>query len=146
MGVVRRNLATIVAAVVVAIMVGVALLLAQSHTTEVSGSTIAIHDGEGKTHMLPLDKNDTLTVTTSLGSNTIVIEDGAAYISEADCPKGSCTHQQPISHAGEQLICLPHQLWVEVIETEGTASEAELDESAVTWDDEDNDGVDLVSR
>ena len=146
MGVVRRNLATIVAAIVVVVVIGVALMLGQGHTAEGGGSAITIHDGDGHTHTLPLNKNDTLTVTTSLGSNTIVVEDGTAYISEADCPKGSCTHQRPISHAGEQLICLPHQLWVEVIETEGATSEAQLDESAVTWDDADSSDVDLVSR
>lgn len=48
------------------------------------------------------------------GYNRLVIENGSAYMSEADCPDGYCMDYQPISRSGETIICLPHRLVVEV--------------------------------
>ena len=53
---------------------------------------------------------------------------------------GDCLRQRAISVPGQQLICLPHKLWVEVVEQ--GAPDGELDVTAVTSADE----VDLVSR
>lgn len=61
------------------------------------------------------------------GYNLLVIEDGKAYIKEADCPDKLCVRQHAISRQGESLICLPHRL---VITVEGQ-EKSEMD--AVTY-------------
>ena len=99
-----------------------------------------IHDGNGQTYELSLSEDDSLRVETSLGTNVIVVRDGAAFMAEADCPKGDCLRQRAISVPGQQLICLPHELWVEVVEA--GAPDGELDVTAVTA----TDGIDLQSR
>lgn len=48
------------------------------------------------------------------GSNHLVIKNGQASITEADCPDKLCVHQTAISHNGESLVCLPHKVIVKV--------------------------------
>ena len=98
------------------------------------GSVALVHDGDGEVHILPLGKDAELTVTTELGSNTIVVEDGRVRVTEADCPHGDCTRQTAISHPGEQSICLPHELWIEIVPQDGEAGE--MDEQAVAYPDD----------
>ena len=142
--VLRDHAATIVAGIVVLVaLVAVIVVFGPSPWSAGTGGVrVVIHDGEGNEHVLPLDRDGRLEVRTSLGTNVIVVKDGAARIVEADCPHRSCTQQQAISAPGQQLICLPHQLWVEV--TDGSAAEGQLDEDAVTWGDASD--VDVVSR
>ena len=54
-------------------------------------------------------------VVTSAGENTLVIADGKAYISAADCPDGICVAHRPISKVGETIVCLPHRVVVKVV-------------------------------
>lgn len=44
------------------------------------------------------------------GSNTLVIEDGFAWVSEATCPDKVCIHQGKISLSGEMVVCLPNKM------------------------------------
>ena len=48
--------------------------------------------------------------------NTLVIKDGKAYISEANCPDKICVAHREISKTGETIVCLPHRLVVEIKE------------------------------
>ena len=54
------------------------------------------------------------------GINRLIIENGRAWIAEADCPDGLCVKQGMISQKGQSVICLPHKLVV-VIEGGETA-------------------------
>lgn len=138
---VRDHAATIVAgAVVIAVIVGAFAFLAP-RPSGTSALVARIHDANGTAHELPLDRNDKLTVETSLGTNVVVVEDGSARMLEADCPNGNCLHQAPISQPGQQIICLPHKLWIEIVEA--GAPDGTLDESRVNTTP---DGADLVSR
>lgn len=47
--------------------------------------------------------------------NVLTIADGKAFISDANCGDHTCIHTGSISLQGEQIICLPHELIVEVI-------------------------------
>lgn len=47
-------------------------------------------------------------------SNVIVIEDGSAFMKDADCPDKLCMRQGAISRDGQTIVCLPHKLVVEV--------------------------------
>ena len=121
------------------ILVGVALgaLLAVAIWVIVSlhlfaaGSTgelrALVHDSAGQTYELPLSQKTTITVETSLGKNVIVVEDGSVFVSEADCPKHECVHQGKLSAPGKQIICLPHRLWIEVVNDPAQASVLNVD-------------------
>ena len=48
------------------------------------------------------------------GTNILVIEDGCAYICEADCPDKYCMRQGKIQYSGQCLTCLPNKLTVTI--------------------------------
>lgn len=57
------------------------------------------------------------------GMNVLVIENGSAAVTEADCPDKLCVKQRAVSRDGESIVCLPHKLVITVVGGE----EAEYD-------------------
>lgn len=49
------------------------------------------------------------------GTNILVIKDGEAYLSYADCPDGVCINTGRIRFVGESIICLPNRLVITVV-------------------------------
>lgn len=81
-----------------------------------------------KIGVYPLSEDQTVFIPYEDGHyNLLFISDGAASISDADCPDGLCVKARSIRQSGESIICLPHKLVVQ-IESE---KEGELD--AVTY-------------
>ncbi len=60
------------------------------------------------------------------GWNELVIKDGKAYVSLANCPNLDCVHQGEISKNNQSIICLPHRLTITVT----IPREEDLDEEA----------------
>ena len=77
----------------------------------------------------PLEQDDKILLGDEGWSNTLVIRDGQARITEADCPDKICVHHAPVSRRGENIVCLPHKLVVEIVST-----------------DEDQEGLDGITR
>ncbi len=44
------------------------------------------------------------------GTNILVIKDGYAYLSYADCPDHTCVKTGKIKYAGQSIICLPNKV------------------------------------
>lgn len=59
----------------------------------------------------PLDENIEIVVSEH---NTVVIQDKAVYMKEADCPDHLCIHQGRISRTGQTIICLPNRVMVTI--------------------------------
>lgn len=55
--------------------------------------------------------------------NTLLIRNGKADMTEADCPDQICVKHEPISHAGETIICLPNRVVVTITSGENTKEE-----------------------
>ena len=55
-----------------------------------------------------------IKITVPEGKNTLIVSDGKAYMSEADCSAyPECVHNfQPIKKGGEIIVCLPHKIKV----------------------------------
>ena len=71
----------------------------------VDGKTIAEY---------PLNKDLKKDIITDYGKNVLVIENGEAYVLEADCPDKICVGHRAISKTGESIVCLPHKLVVSI--------------------------------
>lgn len=84
--------------------------------TDASTATVVIRDGAQNVYKLPLSQDTTKTVTTDLGTNVIEIKDGRVHVEEADCPNQDCVHQGWIDAAGQQIVCLPHKLTVDIVD------------------------------
>ena len=62
----------------------------------------------------------TILTDTSLSESTedfnhLIIQDGAAWISEANCPNHDCVKKGKIQENGEMLVCIPHRLTVTIL-------------------------------
>lgn len=84
--------------------------------TDADTATVVIRDGAQNVYELPLGQDATKTVTTDLGTNVIEIKDGRVHVEEADCPNQDCVHQGWIDAAGQQIVCLPHKLTVDIVD------------------------------
>ena len=76
---------------------------------------------DGK-HYGTYSMNENATIDIKSGANEeninrLVILDGEAYVSFANCPDGICSSHRPISRTGESIICLPNKV---VITTKST--------------------------
>lgn len=72
-------------------------------------------DGEWRAE-LPLDAaENSATIETDWGYNTVTAKDGAVFIAEADCRDHICVEHKKISKVGETIVCLPHKLVVEIV-------------------------------
>lgn len=68
----------------------------------------------------PLEKNDQIAITGEGWTNTLMIQDGFADMTIADCPDQICVKHKAISGIGETIVCLPHRVVVEVIVEENS--------------------------
>lgn len=75
------------------------------------------------TYELAVDREIPITKDGKV-TNTLVIRDGKADMTEADCPDLLCVHQKPISASGETIVCLPNRVVAEVV---GKTGQAEFD-------------------
>ena len=60
----------------------------------------------------PLDKDGRYSLNG--GSNILVIENGEAYLEEANCPDKLCVKMGRISKTGQSITCLPNHLNVRI--------------------------------
>ena len=138
---VRANRASIVVGACLVVIISVVWVVFGLTNGAAGASVVAlVHDSDGNTYELPLDVDDTLVVETSLGRNVIEVENGEVRMAEADCAHGYCLTQHAISSPGQQIICLPHELWVEIV-PQGQDG-GQMDEGAIVYD-ADGDGIDI---
>lgn len=56
--------------------------------------------------------------------NTLKLSKSGVFMEASDCPDQICVHHSPVSASGENIICLPHKL---VVEIRGKTEEDGLD-------------------
>ena len=71
--------------------------------------TVRTADGD---EVYPLNKDGVFSLNG--GTNTLVIENGEAWVSEANCPDKVCMGMGKISKNGEFIACLPNQVIIVV--------------------------------
>lgn len=49
------------------------------------------------------------------GTNTLVIENGVAYMDYSSCPDHVCERKGKIRYSGQTIVCLPNKLTVTII-------------------------------
>lgn len=87
------------------------LVLVISLTKEEGAVAVVEIDGdEVATYSLDTDGEYVLNG----GTNVLVIEDGCAYLSYAECPDHTCVKTGKIRFVGESIVCLPNRLSVTV--------------------------------
>lgn len=112
---------------VIAVLAITAVALAAAVTANALGNavdarTVIIQDADGNTFKMPLSQDDVLTVASSAGTNVIEVQAGKVRVSEADCPNQDCVEQGWISNAGQQIVCLPHKLVVNITDEDAASA------------------------
>ena len=103
--------------ILVAILLLAAVLLfflVRSHQEKDTGSgaaAVVSVDGE-VVGRYPLNRDGTFPLNN--GSNILVVENGEAWVSEANCPDKVCMGMGKISRNGDFIACLPNRLIVVV--------------------------------
>jgi len=101
----------LIASLLLAGAVFTAVLLLSRH----SGATVTVRVGGETVESFPLSRDRTYEITgLREGRNLLIIKDGEAWIQEADCPDGLCVHMGRIRYAGQSIVCLPHQVVVQI--------------------------------
>ena len=119
----RKTKNDIILAVIVIAVAATGVLLLNIFKTEGEFAVVKI-DGK-ETERYPLSVNTEVVIETeNNGKNTLVIEDGKAFIKNATCPDKICEGHSKISFKGETIVCLPHQVVIEIVASD---SENELD-------------------
>ena len=105
-----RDLVIVGALLIAALL---ALLVIRNRQEKQTGTdavvTVRTADGD---EIYPLHKNGVFSLNG--GTNTLVIENGEAWVSEADCPDKICMGMGKISKNGEFIACLPNQVIIVV--------------------------------
>ena len=107
-----RDLALIACLLVLAAVLAVCLRLGRTAGTEV---VVRVDGQETARYSLSRDGRYELNG----GSNILVIEQGEAYLVEANCPDKLCVHQGKIRVTGQVITCLPNRLTVTVYGVDG---------------------------
>ena len=93
------------------LIVAVALFLVVELTKEDGAGVVVKVDG-AKVAEYSLSENATYELNG--GTNILRIENGEAYLTDANCPDKLCVHQGRISKTNQVITCLPNKLTVTV--------------------------------
>ena len=86
-------------------------LMREKQTKETGTGAVAVVTVDGEEFgRYSLNENGTFLLNG--GSNTLVVENGEAWVSEANCPDKVCMGMGKISRNGEFIACLPNRLIV----------------------------------
>lgn len=101
------------------LVIALALFLVMHLTRNETGNQIQITVDGTVYGTYSLAKDQVIEVEENDFYNRIRIQDGEAYMEEANCPDGYCEEQGKISGRTQTIICLPHKLVVEVLDEDG---------------------------
>lgn len=101
------------------LVIALVLFLVMHLTRNEAGNQIRIMVDGAVYGTYSLEKDQVIEVKENDFYNRIRIQDGAAYMEEANCPDGYCEEQGKISGRTQTIVCLPHKLVVEVLDADG---------------------------
>lgn len=79
------------------------------------GAAVVVEQDGRETARYVLEENRTVRIEGQGGYNLLVIENGEAWLGEADCPNQLCVKTGKIRYAGQSIVCLPHKLAVRIV-------------------------------
>lgn len=112
--------------IIVALLAGAIGLFAVSRLS-MSGamSSVVVTVGGEEVLRKPLAVEGIYEIRQEDGSvNVIAVENGAVYMKEANCRDGLCISQGKMRNGAKTIVCLPHQL---VVQLEGEKAETQDD-------------------
>ena len=99
--------------------------------TSANGLIVVTQTKDGFHRIDSLDGDTTYTVKTpgtgtgkdaDGGFNTVRIHDGSVDVTSSNCSNQICVEHDPIDATGEQIVCLPHGMVIEIVADESDAT------------------------
>lgn len=113
----KQKKATVIAVSIMALLLIVSIgAIVYMQLTRVEGAAAVVRIDGKEVARYALDKDR--TVKLNHGTNTLVIQDGKAMITEADCPDKVCVEMGPIGYNGQVITCLPNRVTVTIEDAE----------------------------
>ena len=106
----NKKRADLILVVALLLLAGVLYLTLNANRQEGGVVVVRVNGVETERHSLAVDG----TFPLNGGTNILVIRDGQAWLSEADCPDLLCVKQGKIHYTGQVITCLPNRLTVTV--------------------------------
>lgn len=100
------------------------LLLVIFTTTREEGAYVVVRIDGNEAAKYSLSQNGEYSLNG--GTNILRIEDGKAYLTDANCPDHLCVKQGKVYRNGETITCLPNRLTVTVYGAESSDIDVEL--------------------
>lgn len=98
---------------IVAVTVGILVFFLYFVNAD-SGNIVTVEKDGQIIETLKLDEDIERNYDFDGETNTLVIKDGKASVTQANCPDGICVNHKSINKSGESIICLPHKFVVTV--------------------------------
>lgn len=108
--------------IIAAVLVVFAAVFYTREKPEGGSVTVTVAGKEYGTYDLSKDQEIPIMIN-GKETNHLIIKNGKADVTEADCPDQICVDQKAISKEGETIVCLPNKVVVEV----KNAADAEFD-------------------
>lgn len=110
--------------VILAIAAAIFALVQKNKTTE-EPDWVVVTIGSVEYARYPLNEDATYEIKAHDGeTNILQIIDGTATMIEANCSDQICVYQKAISQNGEMIVCLPHQVIVQIESNEDSSNDA----------------------
>lgn len=107
-----KNKKTLYDFILIAVLVLIALITLFLFTSNEQGAYVIVRvNGE---ECARYSLSDSGTYPLNGGTNILIIENGKAYLSDANCPDKLCVKQGKVSNNGQCITCLPNKLTVTV--------------------------------
>ncbi len=115
----KKRLINDIILIVVLVIIPVIMLIYGNIDNNTESDALVVITLDGSLYKtLPLFEDLELTVPSENGINIVIIKDGSVWVSDADCPNQIGVDHNPISKKGEQIVCLPHKVVLEIISGE----------------------------
>lgn len=85
------------------------------------GTFVQIKVNNKKYQTVPLNVDQTIEIG---DKNTVIIKDSSVYVVNSTCPDKLCQKQGHISKNGQQIICLPNKVVIEIISNQNKEIDA----------------------
>ena len=106
----NKKRADLILVVALLLLAGALYLTLNANRQEGGVAVVRVNGVETERHSLAVDG----TFPLNGGTNILVIRDGQAWLSEANCPDLLCVKQGKIHYTGQVITCLPNRLTVTV--------------------------------
>lgn len=110
----RKIIADLILIFCVALIALSVFLVAYLTSKDGEYAVVRIGDGEKMYYSLKTDGKYPILG----GKNVLIVKDGEAYMSHADCPDKTCVRTGKISKTGQNIVCLPNKVYVSIIGAE----------------------------